>query len=173
MEQEVRRVVKKDPVFGPVHDAEGYISLFPLMLEVIEPNSDQLGIVLKNLNDTSRMWTSFGLRSVSFSSAYYKKRNTEHDPPYWRGQIWLNMNYLVISSLKHYAEMGNEKCRHAQLAGELYDQLRKNVVRNVLQQYQKTGYFWEQYDDTKGTGMGSHPFTGWTSLFVLMMAEHF
>jgi len=38
-------------------------------------------------------------------------------------------------------------------------------------QFETHGYFYEQYDQVKGNGKGCHPFTGWSSLALLMMAE--
>ena len=34
--------------------------------------------------------------------------------------------------------------------------------------YNETGFLWEHYDDTDGHGKGTHPFTGWTALLVLV-----
>lgn len=97
------------------------------------------------------------------------QRNTEHDPPYWRGQIWINLNYLAVSSLKHYSKSGP----YHKTAGDLYKKLRRNLIENIHSNYIKTGYFYEHYNDITGIGGGSHPFTGWTSLIVNMLTERY
>ena len=47
--------------------------------------------------------------------------NTESDPPYWRGSIWINMNYLAVRALHHYSNTGGP---YRQLAAQLYTDLR-------------------------------------------------
>lgn len=54
---------------------------------------------------------------------------------------------------------------------QLYIGLRDNLLRNVVREYQRTGYLWENYRDDTGQGQGSHPFTGWTALLVLVEGE--
>lgn len=59
--------------------------------------------------------------SVSLSIPQY---NTEHDPPYWRGAIWINMNYLAVRALHHY---GNTEGPYQSQALKLYQSLRSEV----------------------------------------------
>ena len=49
--------------------------------------------------------------------------------------------------------------------------LRANLVRTINDQYQAKGFLYESYDSDDGHGRGTHPFTGWTSLVVLMLAD--
>lgn len=114
--------------------------------------------------------------------------NREHDPPYWRGPIWINLNYLTVRALEHYGKVTGP---HQKRAAELAQRLRINLINNIHKQYQATGYIWEQvrkeergivdsaiilsqfspqYNDQTGAGQGAHPFTGWTALVVLLMA---
>ncbi|XP_052204412.1 mannosyl-oligosaccharide glucosidase GCS1-like isoform X2 [Diospyros lotus] len=146
----------------------GYVSLFPFVGRIIPPDSSILEQQLNLISNRSILWTDYGLRSLSKTSSMYMKRNTEHDPPYWRGPIWMNMNYLILSSLHHYSK---ENGPYRDRARTIYHELRSNVIRNVVRNYQQTGYFWEQFDQKKGKGKGARVFTGWTSLVLLIMAE--
>uniref|UniRef100_A0ACD5XGZ3 Uncharacterized protein n=1 Tax=Avena sativa TaxID=4498 RepID=A0ACD5XGZ3_AVESA len=149
----------------------GYVSLFPFMMGAIPPESWVLEKQLDLISDKSILWTDYGLRSLSRTSSMYMKRNTEHDAPYWRGAIWINMNYMILSGLHHYS---HEDGPYMVRAGELYDELRSNLIRNIVRNYQETGFFWENYDQqNKGKGKGARSFTGWTSLVVLIMSESY
>lgn len=148
----------------------GYVSLFPVMLRIIPPESAILQQQLDLISNRSILWTDYGLRSLSKTSSLYMKRNTEHDPPYWRGPVWINMNYMILSALYHYSKADGPYRDRARI---IYEDLRSNVIRNILQNYNHTGYLWEQYDQKKGKGKGARPFTGWTSLVLLIMAENY
>lgn len=147
----------------------GYVSLFPFMMGIIPAESWILGKQLELLSNRSTLWTDYGLRSLSKTSSIYMKRNTEHDPPYWRGPIWINMNYMILSALHHYSQ---EDGPYKDRAGTLYEELRSNLIGNIVRNYYNSGFLWEQYDQkSKGKGKGARPFTGWTSLVLLIMAE--
>lgn len=163
------RVVRKPPKLQFV-GALGYVSLFPLLLQVISPDSPKLGRLLDHLRDADRLWTPYGIRSLSKSSPLFMQRNTEHDPPYWRGPIWININYLVVRALHRYSRMDGP---YRERALGLYRELRVNLISNLYRQYKESGFLWEQYNDQTGRGQGSHPFTGWSSLIVLVMAEEY
>lgn len=151
-------------------NAVGYVSLFPFLLQILDPASPKLEKVLKDLKDPEKLWSKFGLRSLSKSDPIYKKYNTEHDAPYWRGAVWININFLAVRALSHYASTPGPYQGTAQA---IYTDLRHNLITNMFSEYQRSGFIWEQYDDRTGHGKGSHPFTGWSSLVVLMMSEHF
>lgn len=83
--QDKIRVVFGNPEQKFVDSHFGYVSLFPFLLQITEEHSPNLGILLKKIKDPNLLWTKFGLRSLAKSAPLYMKRNTEHDPPYWRG----------------------------------------------------------------------------------------
>lgn len=148
----------------------GYVSLFPFLLRLIRPDNANLGVLLQRMSDPNELWTDYGLRSLSRNSSYYARSNTDHDPPYWRGPIWINLNYLALSALQHYSL---QEGPFSQQSRTLYKKLKQNLIDNLFNEYQRTGYLWEHYDDRTGKGKGSHPFTGWSALVLLIMAETF
>ncbi|XP_062567869.1 mannosyl-oligosaccharide glucosidase-like [Saccostrea cucullata] len=148
----------------------GYVSLYPLMLKILDSDSPRLEKMLSDLRKEDLLWTKYGIRSLSIKSEFYNKPNTFTDPPHWRGAIWINMNYLIISGLHHYSQVPGP---YQNQASNIYTELRKNVVQNIFKQYNKRGYVFEQYDDITGIGKGSYPFTGWSALVVNIMAEKY
>ncbi|XP_054058339.1 mannosyl-oligosaccharide glucosidase [Rissa tridactyla] len=150
--------------------ALGYVSLFPLLLQLLRPDSPRLPTVLATMRNERQLWTPFGLRSLARDSPLYMQRNTQHDPPYWRGPVWVNINYLALRALHGYASANGPQ---RERAAELYRELRHNLVANLYRQYTESGFLWEQYSDSTGRGQGCHPFAGWSALVVLVMAEDY
>ncbi|ORX37718.1 glycoside hydrolase [Kockovaella imperatae] len=144
----------------------GYISLFPFLLGLIPADSPHLKPTLDLITDPKQLWSPYGIRSLSKSHELFGK-----DENYWRGPIWIQMNWLALKALKerYMVEEGSQKER----SEKIYDDLRKNVVDNVFKEWKRTGYSWEQYDAETGEGRRSHPFTGWTSLVTMIMTEKF
>jgi len=145
---------------------KGYISLFPFLLGLLPPSSPHLGHILELVHSPDHLWSPYGIRSLSASHPLFGQGEN-----YWRGPIWVQMNYLALSVLhKTYAA---EPGPYQELAKTIYAELRMNIIKNVHKEYARTGYVWEQYDALTGEGKRSHPFTGWTSLVTLIIAEKY
>ena len=54
--------------------------------------------------DSTQLWSPHGLRSLSASDPFYQVENNPGDEPYWRGHIWVNVNYLALAALHHYSQ---------------------------------------------------------------------
>ncbi|KAL0141009.1 mannosyl-oligosaccharide glucosidase CWH41/GLS1 [Mucor lusitanicus] len=151
----------------PVHIChKGYLSLFPMTLGLLPADSPKLGAILDIIEKEDELWSPYGLRSLSASDPIFGTGEN-----YWRGPIWININYLTLQSLyKNYMHVPGPYQDRAQ---KIYTKLRDNLIRNVYKNYKQTGYVWEQYSESEGKGLHSHPFTGWTSLILLIMAEEY
>lgn len=73
---------------------KGYISILPFLTGLISPDSPRLGPTLDLINDPNELWSDYGIRSLSKSDEFYGKGEN-----YWRGPVWMNMNYLVVKNL--------------------------------------------------------------------------
>lgn len=146
---------------------KGYISLFPFLTKMMDPNEiDKIGKLVNVISDPHELWSDFGIRSVSKSDPNYRTGEN-----YWKSPIWININYLVLDSLKHYKQVcgSNMPKLLQEKIGTTYHDLRRNVVENVFKQWKTTGFVWEQYDDETGDAKGAKNFLGWTSTVILMM----
>jgi len=73
---------------------KGYISIFPFHIGLVPHDSPKLKYILEDLQDPEGIWSEFGLRSLAKSDAYFGKNEN-----YWRGPIWIPMNYMALNSL--------------------------------------------------------------------------
>ncbi|KAJ3056248.1 Processing alpha glucosidase I [Rhizophlyctis rosea] len=145
---------------------KGYLSLMPFVLGLLPADHPHLGAILDMMYDEKELWSPYGLASLSKSDEFYGTREN-----YWRGPVWININYLALASLhKNYVSAPGP---HQAKAQKIYKELRGNIIKNVYKEYKRTGYVWEQYSSEDGEGKRSHPFTGWTALVTLIMAEKY
>jgi hypothetical protein len=48
---------------------------------------------------------------------------------------------------------------------------RAAIIDNMVSQFGRKGFIFEQYDDKSGEGLKHKPFAGWSALVLLIMAE--
>lgn len=87
--------------------------------------------------------TAYGLSSTHPSSPRYEPQR------YWRGPVWLHINWLIALGLERYGEP------------ELATRLRESARRCVL-----SAGLWEYFDAERGTGCGGDDFS-WTAAIAL------
>eukprot|EP00188_Purpureofilum_apyrenoidigerum_P004006 Plantae.Rhodophyta-Purpureofilum_apyrenoidigerum.ctg4362.p1 GENE.Plantae.Rhodophyta-Purpureofilum_apyrenoidigerum.ctg4362~~Plantae.Rhodophyta-Purpureofilum_apyrenoidigerum.ctg4362.p1 ORF type:complete len:562 (+),score=111.49 Plantae.Rhodophyta-Purpureofilum_apyrenoidigerum.ctg4362:149-1687(+) len=143
---------------------EGYVTLFPLLLGLEDPSSPRLGQMLDTMRDENKLWSAGGLRSLSKTDEKYGKNDG-----YWTGPVWLPINYMALAALK--TKYSVEEGPNRDKAATIYEELRRNIVNNVIKEFERTGTVWEQYNPDDGVGQRGPDFTGWTSIIVLIMAE--
>jgi mannosyl-oligosaccharide glucosidase len=80
----------------------GYISLFPFLLGLLGTHHPHLEAVLDLIHSETKLWSQYGLRSLSRESPLYGSAEN-----YWRSPIWININYLVIERLLVSVVMSN------------------------------------------------------------------
>lgn len=144
----------------------GYISIFPVLLGLLPADHPNLGPVLKLIHSEAHLWSPYGLRSLSAQDEFYGTGEN-----YWRGPIWMNINYLALSALyRYYIHVQGP---NQALSQQIYDELRRNVVNTVEREYRRSGIIWEQYNPDTGFGQRTKGFTGWTSMIINIIAEEY
>lgn len=73
---------------------KGYISIFPFMVGLLEPDNLRLGHVLDLIASEEELWSPHGIRSLSKKDEFYGTAEN-----YWRSPVWININYLIVARL--------------------------------------------------------------------------
>lgn len=131
-------------------DTVGYPGLLPFVFKAC--THEEADDILKHLMDPSELWTSGGIRSLS-------KKDPNYIPHYWAGDVWMNINYLIVAGLEEWG--------YHQLA----ETLRRNIVNNMLSEFTCTGFIWEVYDGNSLKGKYNHCFAGWSALVTLLIID--
>lgn len=138
----------------------GYINLFPLMFGYIK-DTDILQKYFKLLLDPNQLWSEFGVRSLSISNPFFGTGDN-----YWRGPIWIPINFLILRGLKVYYDENP-------YASFVYKRLRENLIRNMQKQFELSGQIWENYNSLNGYGQREGGFCGWSALVTLILKEEY
>ncbi|CCJ31135.1 unnamed protein product, partial [Pneumocystis jirovecii] len=150
-----------------IHECHiGYITIFPLLTGLLPASSSHLDKLLDIMYSPDHLWSPYGLRSLSTKNPYFEK-----DENYWRGPVWININYMALSSL--YKNYINTPGLYQEKAKKIYNELRMNLVNTVFNEWKRTNFVWEQYNQTSGVGQRTKGFTGWTSLIVNILSEKY
>lgn len=77
---------------------------------------------------------------------------------------------IMVDFIQYYGNMDGAYSNECKI---VYEELRNDIIETVYNEWKESGYVWEQYGGDDGHGKRSHPFTGWTSLVLLIMAEQY
>jgi mannosyl-oligosaccharide glucosidase len=139
----------------------GYINLYPIFFGLIKTEDPAFRGTMNLLKSDDELFSEYGIRSLSKSDMLY---HTGED--YWRGNIWMNLNFLTLRGLYKFYKQNEE-------AMQVYKKIRDNLIKNVFSQWKSKKTFYEQYSDRDGQGLKARPFNGWTSLILNIITEKY
>lgn len=146
---------------------EGYATILPLILGLLDSDDERVSAILDALEDRSILRAKAGVMSLSKSDRWHRKGDD-----YWTGSVWMPFNFLTLAALK--TKYGRENGLYRERALKIYNSLRDDIVENTMEVFEETGQLWENYSpDVDGSGKSGRQFTGWTALVLLIMSEKF
>jgi len=105
---------------------------------------------LPALANTLQFWldqVKFGVPSTDPTDPAFQEN------AYWRGPLWINMNWMISEGLKDYG----------------LDKLSQRIIDDSMAVIQKEG-FWEYFNPLTAKGLGANNFS-WTAAIALFWAE--
>ncbi|SCU87606.1 LAMI_0D06744g1_1 [Lachancea mirantina] len=146
---------------------QGYVTLLPFALKLVDPSSAKITHFVDLIADSDKLLSDYGLLSLSKQDKLFDTGEV-----YWRGPVWININYLCLDALLHYARSDSfTKPETAEKARNVYHVLRENLISNMYRVWNESGHVYENYNHHSGRGSGTQQFTGWSSLIVNIMGR--
>ncbi len=158
----------KNAIFTKMWDGDKYVDLigkeekkssvksaamfFPMMLDG-EPHGKHL--IDKHLTNPHEFNLKYGIPTTSADHPLFK------GDQYWRGNVWINVNYFVWLGLKKFLSKNPNYAPAKEMADKI-----KEATFSLLD---KTGFF-EYFHPEKGEGYGAKSF-GWNGIVMFMMEE--
>ena len=158
--------IKKFPQFSR---HIGIVNFFPVMFGLVS-NTTRLSNSIDSLSDPNQMFGFGGLRSLGAQDLYYNVGLN-----YWRSPVWINVNFMTLGGLFQFY-IGDSQQYPVALKTKgrtLYNSARSNLIRSVYTTWMNTHFFYENFNDNTGAPQFGHPFNGWTSLILLVIAEKY
>ena len=157
----------------PIHsESIGYVSLFPLILGVIEIDciDDRISCsidVLTKIVDLIEfeLMTPFGVSSLSPKDPNFGKGEN-----YWRGNLWGNFQLLIVGALRGYANrLSTKNISLSQRMFTIADDIAHKYTSTVRKNLDEKGFIFEIFSPLDGQGKGAAPFTGWTAVALALL----
>ena len=138
----------------------GYVTLFPLLLGVLDPVADAQ-VIENTMVIAESLLVSAGAASLSPDDPLFGSGED-----YWCGNIWGNIQLLLVGALRGYADT-TAHSRDRMLA--LSDQISSRFTRAVREELATTGWLREHFSPKTGKGGGVAPFAGWTAASLVLL----
>jgi Mannosylglycerate hydrolase MGH1-like glycoside hydrolase domain len=113
-------------------------------------------MVKEHLINEKRMWSNYGVRSLSKEERMYAPEVERGNPSNWLGPIWVVSNYMIWKGLSNY-----DLTKHA-------DELAFNLLKLLFDDYARNGCLHEYYSPESGMGVCGKGFWSWNALACLM-----
>ncbi len=120
-------------------------SIFSPMFAGMLSKKEAKELVEGHLLNRKEFWTEYPVPTVAIDEPKFSARG------YWRGPMWININWLVYRGLQRYG----------------FKAVAEELLQKSLAAVEKSG-FREYYNPLTGAGLGARDF-GWSTLVVDMM----
>ncbi len=127
------------------HVATGFVPLYAKI-----PEKEEADCLYKYMNSSS--FCELGEKCYAVVS-YDKKQKDFSPKQYWRGPIWINVNWLIYKGLKKYG----------------YEEYARHIANSIIELADKHGFY--EYFDPYGKGYGAKDFSWTASLLIDVLFE--